>query len=98
MSKLICHNFRRKKKFNLRWNRTKIYLSETKEKFSNSPKFKKDKTNQTASLFKIIIPRAVEHESVEYLINIKTLKKSERFLFHQKSQKCVNLHFFHADI
>ena len=53
----------------------KIYLSKTIENDSESLKFKIDETNRTASLFKlsghyeeIIIPRTVEHESVEYLI------------------------------
>ena len=56
---------------------------------SNGFKFKIDQTNRTASLFEVdenieevIIPRTVEHKSVEYLIksisgtslNLKTLK------------------------
>ena len=67
----------------------KIYLSETVENNSHELQFKIDSTNRTASLIKVrddiieaVIPRTVEHESVEYLITsitgtsqkIKTLK------------------------
>ena len=67
----------------------KIYLSETIENTSYGLRFKIDKTNRTASLFKIdkyieeiIIPRTVKYESIEYLITsisftsdrLKTLK------------------------
>ena len=53
-----------------------IYLSETIENESNDMKFKINKTNKTASLFKInnkqiehlIVPRTVKHESDEYLV------------------------------
>ena len=67
----------------------KIFLNETIEDSTNTFIFKIDKTNQTASLFRIErkveevnIPRIVEHESTEYFItsiigtcrNIKTIK------------------------
>ena len=70
----------------------KIYLCVTVENHSKTFKFKIDETNQTASLFRVnedieevIVPRTVEHESVEYLItsisgtshNLKTLKFAE---------------------
>ena len=69
----------------------KIYLNETITNDSKEITFKIDKTNQTASLFKVshyieelIIPRTVKHETIEYLItsicigdNIKTIKFSE---------------------
>ena len=53
----------------------KILLSETIVISSEGYAFKIDETNQTASLFdvnngldELIIPRTVEHESIEYLI------------------------------
>ena len=54
----------------------KIYLKETIKNESKTFTFKIDKTNHTASLLKIndknikevIIPRTIEHESVEYII------------------------------
>ena len=67
----------------------KIYLNEKIENESQDLTFKIDKTNQTASLFKVnkifeqlIIPRTVKHESIDYLItsiagtgnHIKTIK------------------------
>ena len=63
-----------------------IYLNETIEDETNNLKFKINKTNKTASLFKIkqikhlIVPRKVNHES-------------EEFLFHQMFQKYVKKHF-----
>lgn len=71
----------------------KIFLSEAIENDSKDFTFKIDKTNQTASLFKVnnrntgelIIPRTVQHESKDYLITsiigindrVKTLKFAE---------------------
>ena len=71
----------------------RILFNETIQDSSQKLKFKIDKTNRTASLFKVsddveelIIPRTVEHESIDYIItsicifrnkNIKKLKFSE---------------------
>ena len=68
----------------------KIYLSESIQNDSKTITFKIDKTNQTASLFKVsndleelVIPRTVNHGSINYLItsisglgifNIKKIK------------------------
>ena len=53
----------------------KIYLNETIKNESQDMIFKIDKTNNTASLFRVntkndllIIPRSVNHESIDYLI------------------------------
>ncbi|KAK8865144.1 hypothetical protein M9Y10_010678 [Tritrichomonas musculus] len=53
----------------------KILLSETIQDDSKDLTFKIDKTNQTASLFKVkvdvkhvIIPRSIKHDSVDYLV------------------------------
>ena len=70
-----------------------IYLNVTISNETKSFEFKIDETKRTASLFnvnnenikEVIIPRAIEHDSVEYLItsitgingNIKTLKFDE---------------------
>lgn len=67
------HEFYSKGEFDL----IKIYLSETIENDSTQIKFKINKLNRTASVFKInnnvselIIPRIIKYESTEYLIAI----------------------------